>query len=73
MVKGFKDIDFSDFTEAFGPFVMIMFTVFMGSMATGIAAGILAHVFIKVCTGHAKEIHPAMYILCIPLALYFVM
>jgi AGZA family xanthine/uracil permease-like MFS transporter len=73
MVKGFRDIDFSDFTESFGPFVMIMFTIFMGSMAAGIAAGILAHVLVKVATGRAKEVHPGIYILCIPLILYFVM
>lgn len=34
--------------------------------------GILADVFIKVCTGKFKEVHPVMYILCIPLILYFI-
>ena len=72
MISGFKDIDFSDFTESFGPFVMIMFGTFMASIAAGIASGILAHVFIKLITGKAKEIHPAMYILCIPLLMYFI-
>ena len=72
MIQGFKDIDFSDFTEAFGPFVMIMFCIFMGSIAAGIAGGILAHIFIKVCTGRAKEINIGMYILAIPLILYFI-
>ena len=28
--------------------------------------------FIKVCTGKFKEVHPVMYILCIPLILYFI-
>ena len=72
MISGFKDIDFSDFTEAFGPFVMIMFGTFMASIAAGIASGIIAHVFIKVITGKFKDVHPAMYILCIPLILYFI-
>ena len=72
MISGFKDIDFSDFTESFGPFVMIMFGTFMASIAAGIASGILAHVFIKLITGKAKDIHPAMYILCIPLLMYFI-
>ena len=37
----------------------------------GIAAGILAHVFIKCITGRFKEVHPGMYVLCVPLVLYF--
>ncbi len=72
MVSGITQIDFSDFTEAFGPFVMIMFTAFAGSIAAGIAAGILAYVFIKTATGRFKEVHPGMYILSIPLILYFI-
>lgn len=72
MISGFKDIDFSDFTESFGPFVMIMFTIFTGSIASGISAGILAFVLIKTATGKFKEVHPVMYVLAIPLILYFV-
>ncbi|MEA5026119.1 MAG: NCS2 family permease [Erysipelotrichaceae bacterium] len=72
MIQGFKEIDFSDFTESFGPFVMIMFGTFMGSIAAGIAAGILAFIFIKVITGKFKDVHPGMYVLAIPLLLYFI-
>lgn len=72
MISGFKDIDFSDFTESFGPFVMIMFTVFTGSIASGISAGILAYVLIKSATGKFKDVHPVMFILAIPLILYFI-
>lgn len=73
MISGFGQIDFSNFTESFGPFVMLMFTIYMGSIAAGIAGGILAHIFIKVVTGQAKDIHPGMYILAIPLILYFIL
>ncbi|MBR1759189.1 MAG: NCS2 family permease [Lachnospiraceae bacterium] len=73
MIQGVKDIDFSDFTEAFGPFVMIMFGTFSASISVGIAAGILADILIKVCTGKFKEIHVGMYILAIPLVLYFIL
>lgn len=72
MISGFKDIDFDDFTESFGPFVMIMFGTFMGSIAAGIAAGILAYLFIKVITGKFKDIHPGMFVLAIPLLMYFI-
>lgn len=72
MISGITDIDFSDFTESFGPFVMIMFGTFMGSIAAGIAAGILAYIFIKIVTLRFKDVHPGMYVLAIPLLLYFI-
>lgn len=72
MITGFKNIDFEDFTESFGPFVMIMFVIFTGGIASGIAAGILAYVFIKTVTGKFKDVHPVMYVLAIPLVMYFI-
>jgi adenine/guanine/hypoxanthine permease len=72
MIKGIKDIDFDDFTEAFGPFIMLMFCTFLGSIAAGIAAGIIAYITLKVLTGRAKELHPGMFVLYIPLLLYFI-
>ena len=72
MMSSFTAIDFSDFKNAFGPLVLIIFTTFTGNIAAGICLGILADVFIKVCTGKAKEIHWVMYVLCIPLILYFI-
>ncbi len=72
MVSGIQNIDFSDFTDAFGPFVMIMFVIFAGGIASGIAAGILAHIFIKLATGKYKELSPVMYVLAIPLVMYFI-
>ena len=72
MISGFAEIDFSNFTEAFGPFIMIMFGAYTANIAAGISSGILAHVAIKVATGKHKEIHPGLYVLCIPLLLYFI-
>ncbi len=73
LISGIKDIDFSDFTELFGPFIMIMFTAFAGGIAVGICMGILAHIFIKLVTGKFKDLHIGMYVLAIPLILYFVL
>ncbi len=72
MITGFKDIDFNDFTESFGPFVMIMFTIFTASIASGISAGILGYVLIKAATGKFKDVHPIMYVLVLPLIAYFI-
>ena len=67
MIGGLTEIDFSDFTEAFGPFMMIVFGAFTANIAASIGAGIIAHI-IKVFTGKA----PGLYILCIPMVLYFI-
>lgn len=72
MIGGIKQIDFDQFDEAFGPFVMMMFTAFAGTIAGGISAGIIAHVLIKVACGKAKEVNLMLYILLIPLILYFI-
>lgn len=72
MINGIQNIDFSDFTELFGAFIMIVFVIFTGGIANGIAAGILAHIVIKLTTGKWKELHPVMYVLAIPLVMYFV-
>lgn len=75
MISSITNIDFGDFTEAFGPFIMVVFTAFTGGIASGISAGILADVAVKtfVKTEKAeKAVHPVMYALCIPLMIYFV-
>ena len=71
MMSSFTAIDFSDFKNAFGPLVLIIFTTFTGDIAAGISLGILADVFIKVCTGKAKEIHAATWVITILFALTF--
>ncbi len=71
MFQCVKDIDFSDFSEAFAPFFMIVIGIFSANIGTGIAAGLLAHVILKVCTGKFKEVSIGLYLLSIPLVLYF--
>lgn len=72
MLSGFAKMDFSDFKGCFGPFVMIMFGTFTGDIAAAICLGVLSDVLIKVLTGDAKKVHPVLYVLCVPLILYFV-
>lgn len=73
MISSIGNIDFTNFIEAFGPFIMIVFTIFTGSIATGISAGILADIAVKTVapTKEGEKVHPAMYALGIPLVLYF--
>ena len=72
MLKGFTEIDFTDFDEAIGPCVMMMFTAFTGNITNGLGAGIIVHVLVKLVRGKAKEIHPIMYLLCALMVLYFI-
>ena len=72
MLSNFTKLDFSDFRNCFGPFMQILFATFTGNVAGGICMGILCDVLIKVFSGKAKEISPFMYVLCIPLVLYFI-
>ncbi len=72
LIQSIKDLDFGEFTEFFGPLVMIAFTAFAGGIAVGISIGILSFVFIKVVTLKFKDVHPGMYILSIPLIFYFI-
>ena len=72
MLKGFTEIDFTDFDDAIGPCVMMMFTAFTGNITNGLGAGIIVHVLVKLVRGKAKEIHPIMYLLCALMVLYFI-
>lgn len=72
MVKSFQEVDLSDFTEAIGPLVTIIFTIFTASIPGGISAGVLCYVMMKIITGRFKDVHPVLYLMCIPMVLYFV-
>ena len=72
MLKGFTEIDFTDYDESIGPCVMMMFTAFTGTITNGLGAGIIVHVLVKLVRGKAKEIHPIMYLLCALMVLYFI-
>ena len=72
MLSGFTKLDFSNFKDCFGPFVMVFFATFTADIAAAICLGVIADVLIKVFTGKAKEVHPFLYVLCIPMIFYFI-
>lgn len=65
MLGAVTQIDFSDITESAPAFFTIALMPFTSSIAEGIAGGIISYVILKLVTGKAKIIHPAMYILAI--------
>lgn len=72
MISGIKNIEFDEFTEAFPAFATIVFTTFTSSISNGISIGILSYMFTKVLAGKYKELNWGIYILAIPLLMYFV-
>ena len=63
MMNNVRDIDWSDAAISVPAFLTIAMMPFTYNISFGIGFGLLAHVAIKVCTGKAKEISIATYVL----------
>ena len=61
MLSSFKEINWSDLTEAIPAFFAGILMGLSYSISTGIAFGFIFYVLVKVCTGKIKEIHPIMW------------
>lgn len=72
MICDISKVDFSSLETAFGPFITIVFTIFFGDFAAGIAGGIVAQVFINIISGKAKDTKIGLYILALLMMLYFI-
>lgn len=70
IVAGFRRIDSSDLTELLPAVIVLVCTLLWGNFGTGIAAGLLGYVLIKVCAGKWKDIHPGMWVMT-PFLVYF--
>ena len=62
MTSSFKDIKWSDFSEAVPAFFAAVFMALCYSISYGIAAGFIFYCVIKIFSGKAREIHPIMWI-----------
>lgn len=65
MMMPAKDIDWSDFTEAFPAFVTMVMMPFAFSISDGISAGFISYVLVKAVSGKAREIHWLVYVLAL--------
>ncbi|MEY8442812.1 NCS2 family permease [Lactococcus ileimucosae] len=71
MLGSFKEINWSELSEAIPAFFA---SVFMGlgySISYGIAAGFITYIFAKLFTGKIKEVKPIIWIVAIAFALNF--
>ncbi|SCH35487.1 Putative permease yicO [uncultured Clostridium sp.] len=72
MISSIKDLELDDFTESFPAFATIIFTTFTSSIPNGISIGIISYMLTKVLAGKHKELNWGIYILCVPLIIYFI-
>ncbi|QPS71265.1 NCS2 family permease [Lactococcus garvieae] len=71
MLSSFKEINWSELSEAIPAFFA---SVFMGlgySISYGIAAGFITYIFSKLFTGKIKEVKPIIWVVAIAFALNF--
>ena len=72
MVENVRDIDFSDYTEGFPAFLVIVLMPFTYSIANGISAGLIAYPLLKIIAGRAKEVNWIMYVLALLVIIRYV-
>lgn len=72
MLSSVRNINFEDVTESLPAFMTIVVTIFTFNFGNGIASGIIVYVLVKSLSGRHKEIHPGLYIVVIPLIIYFI-
>lgn len=70
MLGSMKNINYEDKTEYIPAFMAVAMTIFTNSIAMGLSLSVIFYVFLKLAAGRAKEIHVAMYGLCIFLIYY---
>lgn len=65
MMMGFKNMDYSDWTEYFPAIIAFFMMPFAYSIAAGIEFGIVSYVLIKVCMGRGKDVNWFLYVLAL--------
>lgn len=71
MFSGLRKIDFSEFTDMLPVLLMVLITLIANSFGTGIAAGLLFYVIIKLVAGKWREVPISLYVIALPLVYYF--
>jgi AGZA family xanthine/uracil permease-like MFS transporter len=64
-MKEVKKIDFTDLTEAFPAFIIMVMIALSYSISTGLAFGFISFTMMKLISGKAREVKPAMWIIAI--------
>ncbi len=71
MMTQVRHIDWDDVEVALPAFLTIVLMPFTYNITVGIGAGFIAHVLIKAVRGHARDVHPLMWVVSALFVLYF--
>ena len=71
MLGNMRNINYDDITEALPSFLCITFTLFANNIANGICVALPVYLLMKLASGKAKELSPAIYVLVAVCFLYF--
>ncbi len=72
MGQNVSKIDWPDFSESFPAFLIMIGIPMTYSIADGIALGLVSYPVIKLLSGRAREVRPAMYVTSALLVAYFI-
>ena len=62
MLSSFKEINWTDFSDAVPAFFAGLFMALCYSISYGIGFGFITYCLVKVCKKQAKEIHPILWV-----------
>ncbi|MHC4533312.1 MAG: NCS2 family permease [Planctomycetota bacterium] len=65
MMKEIRRIDFTNLVEAFPAFIIMVMIALSYSISTGLAFGFISFAMMKVISGKARDVKPAMWIIAI--------
>ena len=71
MLNSMRQVNYSDYTEAFPAFLCIAFTLFGNNIANGICVAIPVYLILKLISGKGKEINAVLIIVTAVCGLYF--
>ena len=73
IASSFKDIEWTEFSDAVPAFFAGIFMALCYSISYGIAFGFISYCIVKVCKKQAKEIHPIIWVVSLLFILNFVL
>ena len=71
MMAGLGRIDWSDMSEAFPAFLIVLFMPLSYSITDAVGIGIIAYCLIKACTCRWREVHPLLYVFMLLFVIQF--
>lgn len=72
IMQNVKEMDFSDMTEAFPAFLIMVMIPFTYSIVDGMAFGFIAYPLVKIARGKSRDVSPVLYIIAALFVVNFV-